>query len=253
MGLFGNILGGGVGAMFGGPAGLATGAAIGGNQNASNSEIGGAVMGAPFGPLGAIMGSQINKKAPGAQYNPDYSGVGQYPGMISPLDNSGALQDRFKIAGPEKYGSALQNQITWQQMQNQNQAVGGAAQGAANARSQLATHGGLDSGASERLAQQGALNQMQAMQKAGAGAAGSRLEAATDVQNKKMGIDQANLANTFNAQQAANKYNIDKINSDRQLWAAQQMAQATADAAPKPKSFLGSTPIIGGMFDSLGI
>lgn len=252
MGLFGGILGGAAGSMFG-PVGTAAGTMFGSNQNPSSSEVAGGIIGAPFGPLGALAGSQINKKPEGAQYNGDYSGAGQFPSMVTPLGANGELQDRFKLAGPEKYGAGLQNQITWQQMQNQSQAANQAAAGAAGARSDLARHGGLSSGASERLARSGADSQMDAMQKAAAGAAGSRLEAATDTQAKKMAIDQQNMTNTLGAQSALNKYNIDKLNSDRQLWAAQQMAQAQADAAPKPRSFLGSTPIIGDMFDSLGI
>lgn len=228
------------------------------SQNKKTGTIAGGGAGwAAGGPVGAIFGAGAGQGIGGMfdnqkpAFQADMSGISPYPNAVSPLVGNPASPDlasKYKLGGAQAYGADANNLATWAQMQGMNKGANDAAAATAGAQSQIASHGGLTGGAGERLASQGLRSQIEAGQNAGNQATANRLNISGQTHQMQQGLDSQNVANTLNAMKMQNDYNIAKNNANNQAWAAGQMAQATAAAAPKEKNFFQSIPIVGGLF-----
>jgi len=151
--------------------------------------------------------------------------------------------DQMREDGLRKPGE----QSTWRGLMEQQiqgragQAAAGAQAQTQNAMSNMAMQGGLRGGAAERMASSGAMNAAKAKQ----GVLGQRLQ--LDIQDETMrgqqlanlgnaemgaaqyqtGLDQYNIGNTLNENNAQRQADQNFYNQDMQAWAAKQTAAAT--------------------------
>lgn len=192
------------------------------------------------------------------------------PGKLSPYaqqqtgainaDKSALEANRAEAlrSGPSAWRNMLSQSLQSQQKQGLNNAAQAAAGQTAQAEANLASHGGLSSGARERLAAQGGNNYLNMAQdvnnQAGQGMLNADIQdeqnrmsqlraqpgmeiAATAPElakaNMNIGAQQYDLNNNINSFDKLNYANLQKYNSQMGAWAAGQQAQATQNSGKK--------------------
>lgn len=157
--------------------------------------------------------------------------------------------------GPSAWRQLLQKGINSNQQSGLNNAAQSSAGSAATARNQLAMHGGLSSGANERIAKDQSNNYLnmaqdvsnqanQAGYSADANDESNRIKSlqgqgAADTQlglskaNLNIGAQQYDTNNDINAYDKLNYANLEKYKTNMQSWAAGKQADATANSGKK--------------------
>lgn len=240
MGLFdgigkkaGNVLGG----YFGGLYGLAAGNKYG---TEFDEKYGGEGGGDPYGGM------------PGGY--PSYIGMSNEDTQV-PVEWDMRAQDRFNTdalrSGPSASTRNALDMNASAVDQSKSNARGMATGLANDARSQLAMKGGIDSGASERIAKSGISNALDLTQQAEAGANTNRgnilmqdeaqrqsgLQAAAGMNaNSAKGIfdmRNANKKNLMGSLDSRNAYNMNLYNQNMAAWGAGKQATATENSGKK--------------------
>jgi hypothetical protein len=141
-------------------------------------------------------------------------------------DDKGMLKDQFKLSGGDAYTKLAQERLATDTAAARNNASQGAAGAEANARTALATRGGLQGGVAARLAMQNQKNRMAAQQDVTA----QQTRGQQDIASKQFDIgreaEQSNLAATRADQLARNQYNQANYAQQMQAWAAGKAGQA---------------------------
>lgn len=160
----------------------------------------------------------------------------------SPLGPDGQLKSQYQVKDPGAVQSPwLAQQLQQQSDQQAQQLDAGNKQAqtaAATADSGLARHGGLSSGAAERVG-------TQAQEQAALGAQGIRSAGdqqrlgmqTADMQNERQyqtGLQQTNLQNTLAGVDAQNQFNLGQYQTQMQAYGANKTADATAAACFVP-------------------
>lgn len=200
--------------------------------------------------LQAIMANQ-QPQYPTYQNAYDPGLLAAYQG-INP-DSRGMDQFRKEAlrTGPSPWADLANEKLDTYRRQGLNQIAKGAAGEAAGARTQLAMRGGLDSGASERIAKSAARNYLDLGQELRSDVTGKRQDVAiADEKNRvsQLGalpgmelawtapqLEKAKYASQLDMQDRAgrNAWNMGLYNSQMAAWAAQQQANAIRDSGKK--------------------
>lgn len=175
--------------------------------------------------------AQAQAAAAQAQLNagpqrPDFKGL---------TGEDGQLLDKYKLSDGSQYGQIATNALNQQTAQGMNNAAQSNMGAQAQARTALATRGGLGGGAALRLAQSGQQNLANARQDVGSAAA----QGAQGIQQKQYDIgreaEKANVGNLIKNQAGLNEFDLKKYGDQMQAWAADKSANAQAAAANSGK------------------
>jgi len=158
-----------------------------------------------------------------------------------------ALKEQAFAQGDSPWAKMQLDKQRQEQMAGMDTASKQGLRGMSQAQAELASSGGLSSGARERMARGGGRDLMMANQGIARQGIGSRL----GIQEQDIGRKQGLLSDFASAESGANKFNIGQLQSDierkaafegerygsgMQAWGAGEAAKAQAAAAPKQKS-----------------
>jgi hypothetical protein len=160
--------------------------------------------------------------------------LGNYQGAAK----NGQLMDQFKLKDPGAVKSPWLDQQLQQQDMLQtnalNQGAQRAASGAAGAQANLARHGGLSTGAAERMGQAAQQNQqLNAQDVYGQGAAQRLGMQSADMQNERgyqTGLQQQNIQTSLGDLAAKQGFDLKKYEEQMKGYGAEKSAQATEKA-----------------------
>lgn len=195
---------------------------------------------------GSYIWNQPGKLSPFAMGQTE--GIGN--GSVGTASRNDALRQ-----GPSAWRQLLQKGISSNQQAGLNNAASNSESAAASARSNLAMHGGLSSGARERIARDSSNNYLNMAQdvsnqannagyQADATDEGNRIKAlqgqnASDNQlglakaNLNIGAQQYDTNNDINSYDKLNYANLEKYKTNMSTWAAGKQADATANSGKK--------------------
>ena len=182
-------------------------------------------------PAPGITQDQYSQIMGKANANPFINGTPKAPTFTGITDKDGNLDPKFKLSDGTGY-AGIANAANQQGATNASNVAAQSNMGAqANARTALATRGGLSGGAALRLAetgQQNLANNRQDIQN-------TMMKNANDIQSKQFDItrqaEQGNIGNLVSNQSALNAFNLGQYKDQMQAWAADKSANAQAAAA----------------------
>lgn len=224
-----------------------------------------------FNDSGGRSPATVVNDAPASGIDPA-TGMPYRPKFQSIFTPGGGLASPYSAeAGTANFRSLSTDTNPWMQLQNQrisgeqndmrDRAMSDANVGLGTGMSQLASSGGIDSGARERLMTSSDANRMRSLSGIGQQGAASRLDAGIQAEqmkrqaeqfnadafnrNSMFNTDAANRMSTFNAGNAINgmagqnAFNMEMYGQDMGAWGAAKTAEAQAAAANKKKPLFG--------------
>lgn len=208
-----------------------------------------------FTPVG-IGANYLQKKGDSAQsdWQSQYDAMNsKRPDAItrkSRLDSKGELMaDVYKLKGPEEWQKAALAKQGLEEAQLNDKGMHQAAGAAANARSALASKGGLTGGSAERLAKSQMNDQISMGQSAARQGLANRADIGLESENKRSAAEKYNIEQALGERNAEDAFNQQKYQTDMQEWAAAKQGQATFGAG-KGKGQSGG--IMGGVSKVIG-
>lgn len=158
-------------------------------------------------------------------------------------NKTGLLKDNYKLSDGSGYSKLATDKLGTDIAKARDNAAAGGAQAQAQARTALASRGGITSGMAARLAMSGGRDQMAAQQ----GVTSQQVAGGQDIASKTFDIgreaEKANIGTMTQDQRERNMFNDSRYKAQMQEWAAGKAGQASM-AGNQPKSAKGG---VGGM------